>query len=449
MGRSEVRRYLPCVGVGLLALGFASSARAQYVDTYFPTGLAAFDQQQGVTVLSRLRPLYEPTGVRLGAYTVNANLNETVGYDSNLTGVSNGLSSAFINTTSNVSATSNWSRNRLGLAASVGNYTYFGNPQQNYTNYSASVAGGYTIDRHDLNLGYSHLRQYERGTDIGSIASTTPVPYDVDDIRADYTFERGRFSFVPNVDMRLFQFGSAVFGGQPASQQYRNRTVLSGGVTTRYELSDQRGIVVVVQGLNSHYTKPQSGSPSNNSKSALVLAGLDYQASGLWRYRVLGGVEVRDFDASQFGTRVAPILEASLIYTPTGLTTVTGTARRQIEDTQSEGTAGYTFTYVGFVVDHELKRNILLQGRANFQAAQFLQGGGTSTSYTLGAGVNWLVNRRIRLSADYDATQQNGSNNSTFSLTQQSTTLTTTQLNTITSGNYSRNVVLLGFHLSL
>ena len=450
MGRSEVRRCRPCVAVGLLALGYTASARAQYVDTYFPTGLAAFDQQQGVTVLSRLRPLYEQAGVRLGGYTINAHLDETAGYDSNLTGVSNGLSSPFISTSSTVSATSNWTRNRLGLVASVDNYTYFGNPQQNYTNYSASIAGGYTIDRHDLNLGFTHLRQHERGTDIGAVASTSPVPYDLEDVRADYTFEAGRFSFIPNVDMRLFQFGTAVILGVPANQQYRNRTVLSGGVTTRYELSDQRSLVLVVQGVNSHYLKPQAGTPSNNSKSALVLAGLDYQASGLWRYRLLGGVEVRQFNASQFGTRVAPILEASVIYTPTGLTTVTGSARRQIEDTQAEGTAGYTFTTVGLVVDHELQRNILLQGRANFQAAQFLQGNGTSTSYTLGAGVNWLVNRRVRLSADYDATQQSGSNSGVLSLAQQTTTLSTAQANsTITTGNYSRNVVLLGFHLSL
>ena len=386
MGRSEARRYLPCIGVGLLALSYASSARAQYVESYFPTGLAGFDQQQGVTVLSRLRPLYEQPGVRLGAYTINAHLDEVVGYDSNVTGVSHGLSSAFLNTASSVNATSNWSRNRFGLAASVDNYTYFGNPQQNYTNYSASIAGGYTIGRHDLNIGYTHLRQHERGTDIGAVASTTPLQYDVDDLRTDYTFEAGRFAFTPNVDLRLFQFGSAVVAGQSTNQQYRDRTVLSGGITTRYELSDQRGIVVVLQGSNSHYIRPQAGQPSNNSRSVLLLAGLDYQASGLWRYRVLGGIEVREFSASQFGTRAAPVVEASVIYTPTGLTTVTGSARREIEDPQTEGTAGYTFTTLGVVVDHELRRNILLQGRANFQAAEFLQGNSTSTSYTLGAG---------------------------------------------------------------
>lgn len=459
MRRSGTRRRLSCVGVGLLALGLAPDARAQYVESYFPTGTPGFDRERGVTVLSRLRPLYEEPGVRLGAYTINAHLDESVGYDSNIIGVKGGPSSGFIKTSPSVSANSNWSRNRLGIAASLDDYSYFSASAQNYTNYSASIGGGYTIGRHDLNVGYSHLRQHQLGTDIGSAATTTPLAYDVDAVRADYTVEAGRFSFVPNVDVRLFQFGNASVVGQPTNQNFRDRTVVTGGVTTRYQLSDQRGILVVLQGINSHYIRPQDQQISNNSKSVLLLAGIDYQATGLWRYRVLGGVEVRDFAASQYGTRAAPVAEANVIYTPTGLTTLTGFVRRQIEDPQSEGTAGYTFTTTGLVVDHELRRNVLLQGRGSFQAAEYFQSTGTTTSYSLGGGANWLVNRRVRLSADYDFTQQSGPGNATvvgtqvlnspLNLNQQVSASVGQQLNTLTTGNYSRNVVLFGIHLAL
>lgn len=461
MGRSGTRRRLSWFGVGLLALGVSPGARAQYVENYFPTGVPGFDRDQGVTVLSRLRPLYQEPGVRLGAYTVNARLDESVGYDSNLLGLSNGQSSGFIKTSPSIQANSNWSRDRLGIAVSSNNYTYFSAPAQNYTDYNVSIGGGYTIGRHDLNVGYSHFRQYELGTDIAAVATTTPLPYDVDAIRADYTIEAGRFSFTPNADFRLFQFGNAAVIGQPTNQSFRDRTIAIGGVTTRYELSDQRSILVVLQGINSHYTRPQAGQISPNSKSALLLAGIDYQATGLWRYRLLAGVEVRAFEASAYGTRTAPIAEANVIYTPTGLTTLTGYVRRQIEDIQSEGTAGYTFTTTGLVLDHELRRNILLQGRGNFQAAQYFQSSGTTTSYTLGGGVNWLLNRRLRLSFDYDFTQQSGPGNATVVGTQVvNTPLAANQqaqvglaggqtLNTLTTGNYNRNVLLFGVHLAL
>ena len=460
MGRSGTRRRLSCIGVGLLAWGVSSGAHAQYVENYFPSGVPGFDRDRGVTVLSRLRPLYQEQGVRLGAYTVNAHLDESVGYDSNVLGINGGPSSGFVKTSPSISANSNWSRNRFGIAVSADDYSYFSASQLNYTNYTVSVGGGVTIGRHDLDIGYSHLRAHELGTDIGAVATTTPLPYDADAVRADYTIEAGRFSFVPNIDVRLYQFGNAASViGQPTNQSFRDRTVVLGGVTTRYELSDQRGIVVVVQGINSHYIRPQPGQPSNDSKSVLFLAGIDYQATGLWRYRLLGGVEVREFTSSLYGTRTAPIAEANVIYTPTGLTTLTGYVRRQIEDIQSEGTAGYTFTTAGIVVDHELLRNVLLQGRGNFQAAEFFQSSGTTTSYSVGGGVNWLVNRRLRLSADYDFTQQSGPGNATvvgtqvvntpLSPSQQILTGAGQQLNTLTTGNYNRNVLLFGVHLAL
>ncbi len=459
MARSGTRRRLSWFGVGLLAWGVSPGAHAQYVENYFPTGVPGFDRDQGVTVLSRLRPLYQEPGVRLGAYTVNARLDENVGYDSNILGVNGGPSGGFVRTSPSVSAISNWSRNRFGISVSADNYSYFSASQLNYTNYNASVGGAYTIGRHDLNIGYSHFRQHELGTDIGAIATTTPLPYDVDAVRADYTIEAGRFSFVPNVDVRLFQFGNAAVIGQPTNQNFRDRTVVVGGVTTRYSLSDQRGLLLVLQGINSHYIRPQDQQTSNNSKSFLALAGIDYQATGLWRYRLLAGIEVRDFAASQYGTRTAPIAEANVIYTPTGLTTLTGYVRRQIEDVQSEGTAGYTFTTTGIVVDHELQRNVLLQGRGGFQAAEFFQSTGTTTSYTLGGGVNWLVNRRLRLSADYDFTQQSGPGSTTvvgsqivttpLSSSQQLITPVGQTLNTLTTGNYNRNVLLFGIHLAL
>ena len=459
MARSGTRRRLSWFGVGLLAWGFSSGARAQYVENYFPTGVPGFDRDQGVTVVSRLRPLYQEPGVRLGAYTVNARLDESVGYDSNILGVSNGPSGGFVRTSPSIIANSNWSRNRLGISASLDDYSYFSASGLNYTNYNVSVGGGYTIGRHDLNIAYTHFRQHQLGTDIGALATTTPLRYDVDAVRADYTVEAGRFSFVPNVDVRLFQFGNAAVVGLPTSQRFRDRTVLSGGVTTRYSLSDQRSLLLVLQGINSHYIRPQDQEISNNSKSFLALAGIDYQATGLWRYRLLAGVEVRDFAASQYGTRTAPIAEANVIYTPTGLTTLTGYVRRQIEDVQSEGTAGYTFTTTGLVVDHEIQRNVLLQGRGSFQAAEYFESTGTTTSYTLGGGVNWLVNRRLRLSADYDFTQQSGPGNATvvgtqvvntpLSSTQQAGISLGQQLNTLTTGNYNRNVLLFGIHLAL
>ncbi len=393
----------------LLALGLSCPARAQYIDTFLPASVPGFDTARGVTVLSRLRPLYQDQGVHLGSFTVRGGLDQRFGYNSNITGTGNGPSSAFFETNPSISADSGWSRNRLGVAATVDRFDYLSAPRQSHTDATVGVGGGWTVGRSMLELGYSHVHGNEFATAAGAIAFDQPVPFDVDVVRANYTWDRGRWQFLPSLDLRYYQFGNAVFAGQTQDQNFRDRTVITGGLTTRYLLSEQRAVVLVVEGSGSHYVHPQAGVPTANSTSVLVLPGIDFQTSGPWRYRLLLGGEVRSFAASQYGSEVAPVFEGSVIWTPTGLTTVTASLRRAIEDPQTEGTSGYTFTGLNLVVDHEWWRNVLLQGRGSFGAVDYFQGLGSSRSFSFGGGATWLLDPHLSLFASVLHTHQDGS----------------------------------------
>ena len=215
--------------------------------------------------------------------------------------------------------------------------------------------------------------------------------------------------------------------GVPTSQAYRDRNVLQGAVTTRYELSPQRNLLLVTRVLGQNYVAPQPGTPTLDSTGYQVLAGLDDDTDAVWRYRVLVGWEVRAFHAPQYPAHQAPIAEAALIWSPGGLTTFTATVTRDIEDAAQEGNAGYTYTSARLVLDHEYLRNVLLQVSAGAQRANFLQGGGQASDYSVGAGVTWLVNRNMRLSATYDFTDQRGNSSPTLQ----------------TTGNYTRSIGLL------
>jgi hypothetical protein len=213
-------------------------------------------------------------------------------------------------------------------------------------------------------------------------------------------------------------------------------------VTARYALSDQRDLVLVTQGIDSHFYDPGPGQPTNDSHSLLVMGGIDYQATGPWRYRLLLGIESRMFASKSFATHTAPVVSAEAIWTPTGLTTLTAQASRTIEDPAAEGTAGYTYTTAGLVVDHELRRNVLLQARTSYQTADYLQGGSTATSFSIGGGVVWLINRRVRLALDYTFTDQTSGSPSTFNATPNLTTLSN-------GGPFQRNIALLTLRLAL
>jgi len=424
---------------GAAVLARPGAPRAQYLESYFTRGVPGYDQERGVTVLTRLRPLYEQPGIRLGSFMVRPHLDEAFGYDSNAAGLSSSPGSWVLRTSPALSVNSGWSRNSLGVDLSLDNYQYWNTPRQSHTDWTAAIGGGYTIGRSNLTLAYSHLSLHQSAGDVGAVPADQPVPYQVDDLRSAYTFDLGRLSFTPNIDVRAYQFADAIILGVPTSQEYRNRIVFSGGVTTRYELSDLRNLVFVVQGVDSHYTNPQLGQPTYNSKSFLALGGLDYQASGVWRYQILIGVEYRHFQSPQFSDRTAPIAEASAIWTPTNLTTVTGILSRTIEDTAAQGSAGYTYSTARVIVDHEYRRNIMWQGRAMTQVAEYLQGG-TQTNFSVGTGVTWLINRNLRLSVDYDFTTQSGSNSATF---------IQPNLTAINTGGYDRHLFLVTMRFAL
>ena len=67
------------------------------------------------------------------------------------------------------------------------------------------------------------------------------------------------------------------------------------------------------------------------------------------------------------------------------------------------------------------------------QRADYLQGGGQSNGFSLGAGVTWLLNRNLRLSADYNFTDQTSTSNPTL----------------LTTGSYTRSIGLLTLRFAL
>ncbi|MBV8573645.1 MAG: outer membrane beta-barrel protein, partial [Acetobacteraceae bacterium] len=365
-------------------------------------------------------------------------LNESIGYNSNVTGLSPAPSSWFLETAPSVAIDSQWSQSRVGALLSADNFNYFSASNQNLTNAVGSIGGAYTSGRSSVSLAYSILLQHELPTDIGAPITTTPVPYVVNDIRSDYTYDFGRLSLTPNIEFQTYRFGN---GSLPTnltfqnSQSFQNRNVVQGGVTAAYKITDQQNGVLVLRGINQNFPSTPTGQLSPDSNSAMVLVGVESKYTGTWLYRVLVGAETRQFKA--YPSHTAPIIEANAVWTPRGRTTVTGVIRREIEDPTEPDTNGFTLTGASLVLDQEIYHNILAQGRLQYQYLKPLQGGGNESNFTVGAGVSWLVNRNVRLALNYDYTDQKGSSGQIGTV------------NRFVGTPYTRNLVMLTMRLAL
>jgi hypothetical protein len=425
--------------LALAILVWPATGSAQNIQTYFPSGVSGYDQGLGVTVLSRLRPLYETPSLRVGGFNVSSNLDDSLSYNSNVNGTP-GSGSWGNRTSASVSVDSDWSRNNLDATLGVSHNQWFSFPDESETDWNVGLAGGYTIGDDSLQAAYSHQISHQIGVSIGTVTSETPVLDQTDSAHLGYVVNLSRFTITPDISISAYRYGTATVLGVPLNEQFLDRNVVAAGITTRYSMNDEGGLLAVMRGVTSNFTTPAPGQPSNNSKSIQFLGGLDYQAKGVWRYRLLVGVEVREFQSAQYPTHIGPIAEGSVIWTPTDLTTLTATLLREIEDPQSAGTNGYSLTQANLVLDHEFMRNVFLQAHGRVQYAQYLQtGGGTQTGLGIGGSVSWLLNRRVRLSLGYDFNQITGSSNGINALNQY----------TSQSSEFTQQQVALTVHFAL
>ena len=385
------------------------------LDNYFPQGIPGSADQPGVTVLSRDRPEYNAQGIRAGAFVIRPGLDEEAGYNSNVVGGSfEGKGSSTLDSSGSVSVNSDYSRNNFGVTAAVTNDEYFDVPRMSHTDYNASLGGGLNLGRDLLYGSVSYYNANEEPYDIGAYGNSLiqlnkPLNFNITDFRTSYNTELGRFTLTPNVDYQLLRFSRGDFIGVPIGQEQvfnqtlRDSNILQGGVVARYEFQPQRDAVLVINGNYNEYTHGQNQSFGIvNSTGATVLAGLDYQLSGAMTARALIGYQQRFFSGRNVSNQGAPIGEADLIWNPTGLTTVTGRYGRTIEDATTSSVTGYTYDRLSLVVDHELYRNILLQGHVRFENATYQGSSLQQTNYGGGAGVTYLINRNVQVAVSYE-----------------------------------------------
>lgn len=422
--------------VAALALGcgfVGYSAAAAWLDTLFPSGVPGYGAEPGVTVASRLRPETQPEGLHAGDFLLHPTLEQSIGYDSNVLGGPSPLGSWVVGTRPSLLASSDWSSDALGAYVAADDRRDLNASAQSRTDWTASLGGTVDIGRDRLTLAVAHIDSHQDRTDLDALPTDRPVPFQVDDFRAAYAWSSGRWTVTPNLEASSWRYGTTSILGAPASQSYRDRNVLQGGTTVSYELAPQRTLVFVTRAIGQDYTHRSPGQNSLNSTGYQALGGFDYDDDAVWRYRLLLGAEHREFAAAAFPARTAAIAEGEIAWMPSGMTTVTATVTRSMEDAAQEGVAGFTYTTAKLTLDHELQRDLLLHASAGVQRADFLQGATQQTSYSLGAGATWLVNRHVQLSATYDYTDQRGSGTAGLPI----------------SGDYTRSLALLTLRLGL
>lgn len=407
-------------------------ATAEILTALLPDGVPGYDSGPGITVETREHPEQMPLGLREGPVVLAPKLEEGLGYDSNALPGPYRRGSWEITTGATLAASTETSQATVGSVVSLEDRRVLALPAQSRTDGSVSAGGRFNLGQDDATIALAHVESHEDRGEISTIPSDRPVGFRLDDVRVAYTFHRAPWSLTPELEATDWRYDPTTIGGLPADQSYRNRLVVQAGVTLRYALAPLRDLVFVIRGLGQDYTDTPAGQINPGSRSYQVLAGMSDETDPVWHWRLLVGGEVRRFDASAYRPQNTLIAEAGGSWSPSGMTTVSATISRETDAAAQEGVSGLTYTAARLAIDHELRRDVLLNGWVGWQQQDDFQGGYQAGTH-FGIGVTWVVNRMMRVALTYDQIDLRGS----------------TQVGTTASPGYSRGLGLMSVRMGL
>lgn len=380
-----------CAGGFILRFHRVLSVFAASLMAFAPLQVSAQEVENNVSVRERPRPEYDPLGMRLGGFNLNAELNLGVASTDNLFAESSGAEDddMIYSVRPWARLESGWSRHALSVEGGASFKSH-----QDFSSEDADTHFLRGVGRLDVGgstsvtgvLGIAH--EVEPRTDPDSPLTPDPVEYDRTDMSVAIAHTFNRFRISAEAAQSEYDFD----GGQA----FRNNdeTVLRGRLEA--EVTPRVGLVFQA----THDERDYDNSPVLNSEGQTYMAGATFNLTDLMRGELTVGQFERDYDAlgSTDGLAVAGELEWYI----TRLTTLTFSADRNAEDVVGGATGlPYVETSFGGRVDHELLRNFILTASVKTGERDYDLVDRTDEYFYGELGADYLLNRRVALEARF------------------------------------------------
>ena len=377
----------------------------------------ADEVQRGDTVLSRPRPDFDPIGVRVGGFILYSDVDVQGSYNSNVFYTQNNAKGDFITAVNpSVDLKSNWNVHSLNFHADLDDVRYAKYTQNNFFDWTVGSDGRldiYNDARLFAGAGYAirHLPLYSPNNIPGTQA---PVQYS--DTSANLAGEKefNRLSFRLDTNFDRYSYWDAVItpqaGGGISRQSLEDYNETKVGLKTSYELVPGRSLYLLTAGDWRNYDNTRDLFGFNRTSSGYTVAvGAKYDITGVTFLDGYIGYRQQSYSDARLSTMTGPAAGLQVTWNVTRLTTLTGSVTRDIQETILQNSSGYFSTLAQVKVDHELLRNLLLNGSLGYENDQFNGIGRTDNYYLAGVGAKYLISHNFWISGGYNYAHRNSS----------------------------------------
>ncbi|MBC9206167.1 outer membrane beta-barrel protein [Roseomonas aerophila] len=390
-----------CLGLAAtLAVVWPSAALAQFIG---PEATA-----RGVTVLNRPRPDFDPLGVRLPGYRLDASLEGGVGYDDNLLpGQGRRRSGSFAEEALSVTGASMWTRHGIEATATQITRQHVRDSNLNWNDYAIGVAGRYDIGRASwLRLRYDHIRSHldVDDLDVQQSGTRTPAPYDTDIVHAAGSVAFNQLRLGASLDYRWLRYQDVTVAGVRDPLSNNDHQSALGELNAEYSVLPGRALLGVVRLQDIRYDR--AGQSGRDSLTWEVQGGAQYDVDGLWQARLLLGYRRRDYEQAGLKPLSGPAFEGQVVLTPSQLATVTVAIQRSIEESIRQDSVSYTRTSARAALDYEMLRNLIVTVGTRVERRDYPEDVGTVTDAIGVLEARWMLNRSMTLIGTFQHTER-------------------------------------------
>jgi hypothetical protein len=395
--------------VALAALWASTQGYAQQPPVAGSSPFVRPEPVRNETVTNRRRPQYDAVGIRRGSFFIYPAFAIQGEVDSNIFATATNQKADFITMLMpEIAIRSNWKRHQLNIGARGEIAFYKSFPREDYTDGVGLINGRYDISGNTyVFAGAEFSYQHEDRGSPDDAGGKFPTKFWVAELTLGGQHTFGRFTVRLSNRMRLLDYQDVpAAGGAILNQDDRDRREWEGTLRLSYRLNPRLSVFGQMVGDYIRYNDrfDDTGLQRDN-KGFAAEGGVTIEITGKLIGEIFAGYTRRTYRDSTLSAVSGPTGGASLTWTPTGLTTVTATLVRTIEESTQTGASSYFSTNFRLSVDHELRRNVLLNGYGSYQFDDYQGIARFDRWIRAGVGATFLVNRNLNMFGGYEFTR--------------------------------------------
>jgi hypothetical protein len=351
---------------------------------------------------------YDPIGLRMGTFTVLPTADILAGYDSNPLSAANGRpkkAAAFIRTEIGINARSDLATHEVTADIRGGYSKYFG------------ITGADRPDgqaRLGLRLDYSRDTAFDfelRGridtetpgtTNLVGGTSERPITYQTGaSVGVTQRFNRLALSARATLDRSTFS-DATLASGTTLSQQGRNFNQYGLRLRAAYEITP--GFIPFMEALIDTRRRDEaldSAGFRRDSSGVQVRAGTSFELTRILTGEVLAGYGIRKYEDGRLTDLRGPIVEGSLAWAISPLTSLRLRATTEFEETTLANSAGSITKRISAEISHALLRNLVLTGGVNLARVDFRGVARSEDTLRATLGVEYSLSPNLVLRGNY------------------------------------------------